>query len=401
MRLKLSHKHLGSSSSLAGKERISDMIPVNEPLLAGNESRYVDDCLRSGWISSAGDYIGRFEADWAAYCGRKHGITVSNGTAALQIAVEALQLAPGDEIIIPSFTIISCVTAAIRAGATPVLVDCDPETYTCDPTQVAAAITPRTRAIMPVHIYGHPVDMDPILDVADKYGLKIIEDAAEAHGAEYLSRRNGREIWARCGSFGTLSVFSFFANKLITTGEGGMVVTDDDGLAERCRSLRNLCFLPTRRFYHEEFGHNFRLTNVQAAIGVAQVERMDDILKRKRRMGILYSELLGNVPGITLQTVRHWARVNYWMYGLTLDDNVRMDAVAFASQLRQKGVETRPFFMGMHEQPVFHKRGLFHDLHLPVTERMYERGLYLPSGLAITTEQISEVADAVISVLAQ
>jgi len=241
--------------------------------------------------------------------------------------------------------------------------------------------------------------MDPIMALAEKHKLKVLEDAAEGHGAEYFSRRRGRNDWQRCGSFGDASIFSFFANKLVTTGEGGMIVTDDDQIADRCRSLRNLCFQPHQRFLHNELGHNFRLTNLQAAVGVAQIEKMDDILARKRRMGGLYTELLQDVEGITLQAVRDWARVNYWMFGLTLDDDAKMDAFELARQLKNQGVETRPFFMGMHEQPVFHKMGLFRDLKLPVTERLYRRGLYLPSGVAITEDQVQESAKAVRKIL--
>jgi perosamine synthetase len=375
------------------------MIPVNEPLLAGNEARYVDDCLKTGWISSAGKYIERFEQDWSAYCARNHGISVSNGTAALQTAIEALGLEAGDEVILPSFTIISCASAVVRAGATPVVVDCDPDLYTVSAAQIEAAITSRTRAIMPVHIYGHPADMDPIMALAEEHRLKVLEDAAEGHGAEYLSHRNGGSGWKRCGSFGDLSIFSFFANKLVTTGEGGMIVTDDEVLAARCRSLRNLCFQPQQRFLHEELGHNFRLTNLQAAIGVAQIEQMDTILARKRHMGDRYTTLLKDVPGVTLQGVRDWARVNYWMFALTVDDDVKMDAFELARRLKEKGVETRPFFMGMHEQPAFHKMGLFNGLKLPVTERLYRRGLYLPSGVAITDAQIELSARALRDVI--
>jgi len=376
------------------------MIPVSEPLLAGNELDYVRDCIETGWISSAGSYIERFERGWAAYCEMKHGVAVSNGTTALQVAVDALRLGPGDEIIMPSFTIISCALAAVRAGATPVVVDCDPDIWCMDIGQVAAAITPRTRSIMVVHMYGHPVDMDPLWDLAEKHGLSIIEDAAEAHGCEYFSRRGGRNSWQRCGGLGTLSVFSFFANKLVTTGEGGMVLANSDALAERCRSLRNLCFQPQQRFNHEEFGYNFRLTNLQAAIGVAQIERMAQILALKRHNGGLYDRLLADVPGIALQAKRDWARVNYWMYGIVLEDDVAMDAFDFAKRLKAKGVETRPFFKGMHEQPAFHARGLFAGMRLPVTERLYRRGLYLPSGMTLTDAQIETVVKAVKEVLA-
>lgn len=380
------------------KSNNSEMIPVNEPLLAGNELDYVRDCVVTGWISSSGAYIDRFEQSWANYCGTKHGIAVANGTAALQISVDALRLGPGDEVIMPSFTIISCALAVVRAGATPVVVDSDPETYCIDADQVAASITPRTRAIMPVHVYGHPADMDPLLDLAEKHGLAIIEDAAQAHGCEYLSRRGGIVAWRQCGGLGTLSAFSFYANKLVTTGEGGMVLTNSNVLAQRCRSLRNLCF-QSHRFQHEELGYNYRLSNIQAAIGVAQVERLTDTLERKRRVGARYDALLGGVQGIKLPAKRNWARVNRCAYALVLDDEVDMDAVVFAERLKDKGVDSRPFFMGMHEQPALRARGLFQDLHLPVTERLHRRGLYLPSGAALTEAQIDTVAGAVKDVL--
>ncbi len=376
----------------------SEMIPVSEPLLIGNELDYVRDCIATGWISSAGTYIERFEQSWADYCGMKHGVAVSNGTAALQLAVDALRLGPGDEVIMPSFTIISCALAVVRAGAMPVLVDSDPETYCIDTNQVAASITPRTRAIMPVHIYGHPADMDPLLELAERHGLAIIEDAAQAHGCEYLSRRGGTIAWRRCGGLGTLAAFSFYANKLVTTGEGGMVLTDSHEVAQRCRSLRDLCF-QSKRFQHDELGYNFRLTNLQAAIGVAQLEHIADTLARKRHIAARYDTLLAGVKGISLPRKRGWARVNGWMYAVVLADEVPMDASAFAARLRDEGVETRPFFMGLHEQPALRARGLFQGLRLPVAERLSRRGLYLPSGVALTEAQIDTVAGVVKGVL--
>lgn len=381
------------------KKNTSDMIPVYTPTLIGNEAAYVKDCVESGWVSSAGRYVERFEQDWARYCGMRHGVAVSSGTAAIQIAVDALRLGPGDEVIMPSFTIISCALAVLRAGAVPVVVDCDPETYCIDVDQVAAAVTPRTRAIMPVHLYGHPANMDALLSLAEQHGLAIIEDAAQAHGSEYFSRRGVDEGWHRCGGLGTLSAFSFYANKLVTTGEGGMVLTNSAELAERCRSLRNLCFQP-RRFRHEELGYNFRLTNVQAAIGVAQVERIAESMLSKRSIGARYDALLASVKTLHLPTIRSWARVNCWMYAVVLTDEADMDAFEFAARLKEKGVDTRPFFMGLHEQPVLRARGLFQGLHLPVTERLYRRGLYLPSGQALTIMQIQYVAGAVRDVLA-
>jgi perosamine synthetase len=372
------------------------MIAVNEPLLGERELEYVAQCVRTGWVSSAGEFIARFEDGWAAYCGRRHGVAVANGTVALQLAVACLDLAPGDEVILPTFTIVSCAVAVVGNGGVPVLLDSDPETWCLDVGQLEAKITPRTRAIMPVHIYGHPVDMDPLLALAERHRLAVVEDAAEVHGAEYLSRRaNPAGRWQRCGSFGALSCFSFYANKAITTGEGGMVLTDDPALAERLRSLRNLCFQARRRFEHEELGTNARLTNLQAALGVAQLERIDAIVARKREIGHRYSRLLAGVPGVQLPTERSWARNVYWMFGLVLDESTGLDAARCAERLLERGVETRPFFLGMHEQPALRRLGLFAGERYPVAERLARQGLYLPSGLALTDEQIERVAAAV------
>jgi perosamine synthetase len=376
------------------------MIFVNEPLLGQRELEYVSECVQTGWISSAGRFIEEFEKQWATYCGRRYGIAVSNGTTALQVAAACLGLKPGDEVIMPTFTIISCALAAVYNGGVPVLVDCDPRTWCMDVDQVKSKITERTRAIMPVHIYGHPVDMDPILDLAERHGLAVIEDAAEVHGAEYLSGRGTTHpAWRRCGSFGTLSCFSFYANKLITTGEGGMVLTDDPILAEKTRSLRNLCFQANRRFHHEELGFNFRLTNLQAALGLAQVERIEEIIARKRWMGQEYNRRLAGLRGLQLPVEEPWARNVYWMYGVVLSEETGMDATIFAQRLKQHGIETRPFFLGLHEQPVFHQRGLFVQERFPVTERIARQGLYFPSGLALTAEQLDEVCVAVHEVL--
>ena len=366
------------------------MIPVNEPLIGTAETGYVEECLRTGWISSAGRFIHEFEQAWAAYCGMEHGVAVTNGSAALELAVWALDLDPGDEIIMPSFTIVSCALAATYNGAAPVLVDADPETWCMDVAQVEARITERTRAVMPVHIYGHPVDMDPVRELADRHGLAIIEDAAEAHGATYRGKR--------CGGLGDLSCFSFYANKIITTGEGGMVLTNDAALAQRARSGRNLCFRDDRRFWHTEAGHNFRLTNVQAAIGLGQVERIDELVAAKRRMGARYTELLAGLP-LQLPVEREWAENVYWMYGVVLTGEAGMDAAEFAARLAGRGVQTRPFFTGMHEQPVFLERGLFAGESYPVAARIARMGLYLPSGLALTEEQQDAVVSAVREVL--
>jgi len=376
------------------------MIPVNEPLLGERELEYVTECIRTGWISSAGRFIEEFEEKWAAYCGMKYGIAVSNGTTALQVAVRCLDLKPGDEVILPTFTIISCALAIVECGAVPVLVDSDPATWCMDVSQVEMKITERTRAIMPVHIYGHPVDMDSLLGLAEKHDLVIIEDAAEVHGAEYLSERDGAQpTWRRCGGMGHLSTFSFYANKLITTGEGGMVLTSDPIYAEKARGLRNLCFRPERRFYHTELGYNYRLTNMQAALGLAQVERMAEIIARKRWMGQAYTERLQGIPGLQLPVEEPWARHVYWMYGLVLDKTMGLEAAEFARRLQALGVQTRPFFLGMHEQPVFLGRGLFRGECYSVAERIARQGLYLPSGLALTEAQIDQVCTAVKTVL--
>lgn len=370
------------------------MIPVCEPFLGRRELELVGDCVAKGWVSASGPQVAQFERAWANYCGARHAIAVSSGTAALQVAVDALDLGPGDEVVMPSFTIISCALAVIRAGATPVVVDCDPRTFCVDPELVAKAVTPRTRAIMPVHMYGHPVDMDPIRELAGKRSLAIIEDAAQAHGSEYLSCREPDRGWQRCGALGTMGVFSFFANKLVTTGEGGMVLTDSDELAERCRCLRNLAF-HEERFNHKALGYNFRLTSVQSAIGLAQIERMSSTLATKHRIAAAYRELLSGTEPIFLPEQRDWARSNHWMNAIVLADDAGLDAFELARRLAGMGIETRPFFKGMHEQPVLKSRGLFERLHLPVTERLYRRGLYLPSGVSLTDGQIEAVAAGV------
>jgi len=365
---------------------------VNEPLLDGNERRYLDDCITSGWISSDGPYVRRFENEFAARVGRKHGIAVCNGSVAIDVAVDALRLGPGDEVIVPTFTIISCLAPLIRAGVTPVLVDADPLTWNMNVDQIEEKITPRTRAIMVVHIYGLPVDMDPLLDIALRHGLRIIEDAAEMHGQTYRERP--------CGSFGDVSTFSFYANKHVTTGEGGMLVTDDDDLADRCRLLRNLAFGPPRRFVHHEFGWNFRMSNIQAALGVAQLERLDEFLARKRRMGARYTELLGDIDTISLP-VPHtdYADNVYWVYGIVLHDEVKPDAEEVMRLLGNLGVGTRPFFWPMHQQPVLRELGLFDGERYPVAERIATRGFYLPSGMALSDDDIAYAAASLRQVL--
>lgn len=367
---------------------MSDFIPVNRPDLGGREREYLLECIDTGWISSEGPFIDRFEKAMAAKMGRRHGIAVANGTVAIDVAVAALKIQPGDEIILPTFTIISCAAAIVRAGAIPVVVDSDPATWNMDVTKIAERITPRTRAIMVAHIYALPVDMGPVLELAKERGLAIIEDAAEMHGQTW----NGRP----CGGFGDVSTLSFYPNKHVTTGEGGMVLTDDDALAARCRSLRNLCFIPEQRFLHEELGWNFRMTNLQAALGVAQVERLEEFVARKRRMGARYNELLANIPGLELSPISaSYADSIYWVYGMVLADSVPFDAREAMARLARKGIGTRPFFWPMHEQPVFHKMGLLRNESHPVAERLARRGFYIPSGLGMTDEEQERSAAAV------
>lgn len=360
-------------------------IPVNEPKLNGNERAYLLDCIDTGWISSEGPYVERFEAAMADRVNRRYGIGVANGSAALDIAVAALRLGPGDEVILPSFTIISCATAVVRSGATPVVVDCDPITLNSTADHYAAAITSRTKALMVVHIYGLPADMDPILALAERHGLAVIEDAAEMHGQTYKGRP--------CGSFGTLSTFSFYPNKLVTAGEGGMVMTNDPTLAENCRSLRNLCFNAHQRFVHDELGWNYRLTNMQAALGLAQVEKLDQTVARKRAIGKSYTDLLSSLSGVQLPLTRtNYAEGLYWVFSLILDDNIKMDAKAAMAALAEHKIGTRPFFWPMHLQPVFQKMGLFKEVSCPTAERIAKRGFYVPSGVGITEVQMQRVA---------
>lgn len=367
------------------------MIPVNQPLLNGREKELLAQCIETGWISSDGPFVKEFEEKFASYIGVKHGVAVCNGTAALETALFAVGVGKGDEVIMPSFTIISCALAAIRLGAKPVLVDAEPQTWNMDVSQIEARITKKTKAIMAVHIYGHPVDMDPVLDIAKKYNLVVVEDAAEVHGAEYKGKK--------CGSLGHISSWSFYANKIITTGEGGMVLTSDPKMAERAASYRNLCFRPEQRFYHTELGYNFRMTNMQAAIGVAQMEQIDKFIEIKRSLGEYYIAKLSGIKGIKHQIERSWAKMVYWMYCIELDDSLGLDAAKVMKELGKQGIGSRPFFLGLHEQPALHDLGLFKSEHYPVTERIARQGLYLPSGLTLTKEQIDEVVNTLKGVL--
>lgn len=367
------------------------MIPVCEPLVTARDIELVNDAMASGWVSSAGKYLDLFEERWAEYCGMPYGIAVSNGSTALDIAVELLDLEGGDEVIMPTFTIISPAQSVVRAGGVPVLVDSDPVTWQMDVNQIETRITPRTRAILVVHIYGHSADMDPIMALAEKHGLVVIEDAAEVHGAEYMGRR--------CGGIGHISTFSFYANKLITTGEGGMVLVKTREHADRARSLRNLCFQAGRRFYHESLGYNFRMTNLQAAMGVGQMERIKETVERKRQIAHTYNSAFAGVPDVKLPAEMPWVLDVYWVYGIVPGESRQRDAAQFMSRLREKGIETRPFFLGMHEQPVFRQMGLFNGEIYPVAEKLARNGFYIPNGLALSDDQIQTVISSVLEVL--
>ena len=371
------------------------MIPVNEPVLTDKDFEFLKDAFTSGWISSAGKYIEEFEQNWAEYCGMRYGISVSNGTAAIQLALDAAGIGKGDEVIMPSFTIISCGQAVTNLGAIPVLVDSDVNTWCMDVTSIESRVTKKTKAIMVVHLYGHPVDMDVVMGIAKKHNILVIEDAAEVHGAKYLSNRGtSSEQWLVCGGIGDISTFSFFANKLITTGEGGMVLTSDSGINDRAMMLRNLCFNNERRFRHYELGYNYRLTNMQAAIGVSQIQRIEEIVERKIEIGRYYQEQLSQIEGIQLQKQESWAKGVFWINGLVLDDSFNCTAEKFCDELRKLGVDTRPFFLGMHEQPVFASKGLFIGEKYPVSERIARQGFYLPSGLSLTIDQVDEVINS-------
>ncbi len=371
-----------------------NFIPVNEPLLNGNEKKYLCECIDTGWISSEGPFVKAFEQKMSATVGRRYGIAVSNGTAALEVAAQALGIGEGDEVIMPAFTIISCAMAVTKLGAVPVLIDSSMNTWNMNVDEIEAKITPRTRAIMVVHLYGLPVEVDKILELARKYNLKVIEDAAEMHGQTY----NGKP----CGSFGDISTFSFYPNKHITTGEGGMVVTDDEELAERCRMLRNLCFRKDVRYVHDEISDNYRFTNLQAAVGLAQLERLDEFVGRKREMGRYYTENLNEIEGLILPIEKtSYAENIYWVYGIVLKKDINIDNKEMQQLLAKEGIGTRTFFWCMHEQPIYRKEGLFSDESYPNAEYLARKGFYIPSGLALTKDQMDRVIEAVKKVMKQ
>jgi perosamine synthetase len=367
----------------------NSFIPVNTPLLGGNELKYVTDCVKTGWISSEGSYVSKFESAVAKRVNRNYGVAVSNGTAAIDIAISALNIVKGDEIILPTHTIISCVTHIVRSGIIPVLVDSDPVTWNMDVSQIENKITNKTKAIMAVHLYGLPVEMDKIMFLAKKYNLFVIEDAAEMLGQTYKG--------VPCGSFGDISTMSFYPNKQVTSGEGGMCLTNNLELSDRCRSLRNLCFQKHKRFVHKELGWNYRMTNLQAAIGLAQVERLDFHVKRKREIGNKYLSLFRDLIGVQLPLKSTPAAENiFWVFGLVLNSSVSFDAEFAMKKLSEKGIGVRPFFYPLHKQPIFQKMNMFLGEKYPEAEKLGERGFYIPSGLGISDKEINKCASLVI-----
>ena len=357
------------------------MIPVFAPWLSENVRRYVLDCVDSGWISSLGQYVGRFERDFAAFCEANHAVATSNGTTALHLCLATLDIGPGDEVLVPDLTFVSTANVVRYTGATPVLVDSESRTWGMDPVDARRKVTPRTRAIIPVHLYGHPVDMEPIIALAAEHRLDIVEDAAEAHGARYKGRR--------VGALGRIGAFSFYGNKIITTGEGGMVVTNDQKLAERATFLRDHAMDPRRRYYHPEIGFNYRMTNIQAAIGCAQLEQAEAILARRKVIAGAYDTGLAGIRGLTRPPAEPWAESVHWMYSVLVEPEYGASRDAVIAGLRARGVDSRPFFVPLHELPPYRL-----DAPFPVSSSLGARGINLPSGTGLSLEDIATVCAA-------
>ena len=367
-------------------------IPVNEPLLEGNEKKYLNECIDTGWISSDGPFVKKFEEEFSSKLDRKYGIAVTNGTSAIDVAVQSLNIGVGDEVILPTFTIISTILQIVRSGAKPVLVDCDPLTWNMNVDHVSSKITSKTKAILVVHIYGLPVDMNPIINLCKTHKIKLIEDAAEVIGQTY------KDI--KCGSFGDISTVSFYPNKHITCGEGGMILTDDKNLADECRKLRNLYFQDNNRFVHEKLGWNYRMTNLQAAVGLAQLEQLDRFIKKKRYIGELYNKQLSELKNIQLPLFRtDYATNIYWVYGIVLKSEFGLNAKEVMKRLFKEGIGCRPFFYPMHLQPALKKLNMFDNQTYPVAENLYNQGFYIPSGLSLDETKISKVTEALYKIV--
>jgi perosamine synthetase len=368
------------------------LIPVNIPDIRPEDVEFVTKSLREGWISGEGPFVELFEQKMASACGRKYAVAVANGTLAVDLAIESLGLRPGDEVIVPSFTIISCINQILRAGLIPVFVDANKDTWNFDAEQVESKINSKTKAIMVVHIYGLTGDLDRVLELARKNNLLVIEDAAEAQGLAYRGKP--------CGSFGDVSTFSFYANKNITTGEGGMILTDDVKLVQRLRKLRSLAFEPERRFLNQELGWNARLSSMACALGVSQLTRLDAIVETRRALGRAYQEAFKGLDAVQLPIESNeFVRNGYWVFGMVLRDDRHGDAYDVQSQLNQLGIGTRPFFYPLHRQPVLAQYGLENQGNLPVSDWLASKGFYIPNGLGMTMDQVDRVISSVIKVL--
>ena len=358
-------------------------IPVSKPALIGREKEYVLDCLESSWISSNGKYIELFEKGFAEKIGVKHALACSNGTVALHLALLSIGVGPGDEVIVPTLTYVATANAVKYTGATPVLADSAPDTWNIDPEKLEPLITKRTKAIIPVHLYGHPCDMDPIMDIAKRYGLHVIEDAAEALGSKYKCRT--------CGAIAHISTFSFYGNKTITTGEGGMVVTNDDELAAKVRILKGQGMDPKKRYWFPVVGYNYRMTNIQAAIGLAQLENADKFCEKRRMIARWYSESLKNIPGITLPVEKDYALHSYWMYSILIEDGYGKGRDEVMELLYKSGGETRPFFYPMHVMPVYWEN----SPGLKNAEDIASRGINLPTFYELTEEDVRYISGVI------
>lgn len=365
-------------------------IPVCEPLLLGNELEYVTRAVSKGWISSSGGFVSEFEQKFAAHLGVRHAVTACNGTAALHLGLVAAGIGPEHEVIVPTFTMIASCAAICYTGAKPVFVDCERDSFNLDVTKLREKLSSRTRAIMPVHIYGLPCDMDPLLALAKEHDLVVVEDAAEAIGSSYKGKA--------CGAMAELGCFSFFANKVITTGEGGMVVTSDDSLAEKLRYYKNLCFPSgTRRYFHEHIGFNYRMPNTSAAIGLAQLERVDEYVARRRENARRYNQRLTGERGVSVPAERSWGVNSYWMYSVLIEDDFGLSRDQVMSALAERGIETRSFFIPMHRQPGLADYGCDVSGEYPNSEYVSARGLYLPSGSGLEEAQIERVCRELLS----
>jgi len=366
------------------------MIPVNEPYLGQREKELVNECLESGWISSAGKYIKKFEDQFSEYCECAEGVTTTSGTTAIHLALKSLGIGPGDEVLVPAFTMVGSVYPIVQCGASPVFVDSEPDTGNMDIKDLERKITSSSKVILVVHIYGHPADMDPICDLARSRNLKILEDAAEAHGALYKGRK--------AGSLGDIGCFSFYANKIITTGEGGMVVSNDTALIKKARQLKDLAHGEIRFTHDWPEAFNYRMTNIQAAIGLAQLERIENTVRTKINNAEQYTSLLKDVPYLELPVCRPWARNVYWMYGVQLKDNDRFEKDQLMVALKNEGVDTRSFFYPLNTQKAFQKYG---KPDCPNAQSLGRRGFYLPSGQTLEPKQIHRVAEILSKLLAK